>query len=122
MPMHCPRTCTYPGCTELAYSGSRCPRHQVNADQQRGGSSERGYGSAWRKIRDAFLQKHPWCVDPFGDHPNAQIKATHVDHKIPRAAGGTDDESNFDGLCAHCHNKKTAMFDGGYGNSKKHHG
>ena len=118
MPFHSPRPCSYPGCNELVQSGGRCPRHRVVADQQRGHANERGYGSGWRKRRDAFLQKHPWCLDPFGDHLGEAVRATHVDHKKPRAAGGSDDESNLEPFCAHCHNKKTAMQDGGFGNSK----
>jgi 5-methylcytosine-specific restriction protein A len=31
-----------------------------------------------------------------------------ADHIIPKARGGTDDESNLQGLCAQCHTAKTA--------------
>ncbi|WP_139157546.1 HNH endonuclease, partial [Enterobacter hormaechei] len=35
-------------------------------------------------------------------------KATSVDHIIPKAHGGTDDDSNLESLCWPCHRKKTA--------------
>jgi 5-methylcytosine-specific restriction endonuclease McrA len=42
---------------------------------------------------------------------------SHLDHKIPRAQGGTDDPSNLQWLGARCHSKKTASTDGGFGNA-----
>jgi 5-methylcytosine-specific restriction endonuclease McrA len=33
--------------------------------------------------------------------------ATHVDHKIPKAQGGTDDENNLQAICVTCHKCKT---------------
>ena len=118
MPYRSPRTCTYPGCTELVTSGSRCSLHAKKADEARGSAVERGYGSRWRKIRYVFLWKHPWCLDPFGDHDGAQVSATQVDHIIPRNIGGTDNDENLQALCDHCHSKKTAMEDGGFGNQR----
>jgi len=117
MPFRSPRPCTYPGCSELVTSGSRCAIHARKADQARGSAAERGYGSKWHKVRDVFLQKHPWCANPFDDHQGVFVRAMHVDHKIPRRAGGTDDENNLQALCVSCHSKKTAMEDGGFGNS-----
>ncbi len=119
MPSHALHVCTYPGCHTLVRDGSRCALHARQADQARGSSTQRGYGYAWRMKRIAFLLKHPWCSDPFGDHPNQQVRATQVDHVVPKSEGGTDDESNLDGKCDHCHDKKTAMEDGGFGNKKK---
>lgn len=117
MPFRSPRPCTQPGCTELVTSGSHCSIHAKKADEQRGSAAERGYGSAWRKIRNAFLQKHPWCADPYGYHQGMHVMAAHVDHKLPLKAGGTNDESNLQQLCQHCHSVKTAKEDGGFGNS-----
>jgi len=116
MPKRALRQCTYPGCHTLVSNGSRCALHARQIEQERGSSTRRGYGYEWRKIRDAFLQKHPWCSDLFGDHCGQLIRATQADHVIPKSQGGTDDESNLDPKCDHCHDKKTAMKDGGFGN------
>lgn len=78
----------------------------------------RGYGADWQRIRAAFLQKHPWCSDPFGVHGSELVRAVDVDHKIPLNSGGTNDEMNLDGLCHSCHSRKTAIRDGGFGNRR----
>ncbi len=118
MPVRSFRPCSYPGCHELVSNGSRCALHAQVSDRARGTSTQRGYGYHWRKIRDNFLAKNPWCIDPFGDHPSQRVAAHQVDHVIPRSNGGTNDESNLQSLCDHCHDKKTASRDGGFGNRK----
>jgi 5-methylcytosine-specific restriction endonuclease McrA len=49
------------------------------------------------------------------------ISATRVDHIEPH--GGNEElfwrESNHQSLCESCHNRKTAIFDGGFGRLKK---
>jgi 5-methylcytosine-specific restriction enzyme A len=120
MPDRANHVCSYPGCNELIKYGSRCPLHV--ADRERPNANARGYDYAWRKVRAAFLWKHPWCSDPFGDHADRLVRATQVDHVLPKSEGGTDAESNLDGKCDHCHDKKTALFDGGFGNQKSSEG
>jgi len=55
---------------------------------------------AWRKTRDGILQRDGWlchyCAGP----------ATTVDHVIPRAKGGTNDEDNLVAACARCNSSK----------------
>ncbi len=34
--------------------------------------------------------------------------ATQVDHIVPKALGGTDDEPNLQAICSACHKAKTA--------------
>ena len=72
--------------------------------------SARGYGAAWRKLRASILLRDPVC------RVCHAARSTHVDHRIPRRQGGTDDPSNLVGVCASDHNRKTARQDGGWGN------
>jgi 5-methylcytosine-specific restriction protein A len=93
--------CLQPGCNELV-SGSRCKAHGGTAYASTAGMSSTalGYGYQWRKTRVTHLKAHPFCAvcgDP----------ATHVDHILPKALGGTDDPSNLQSLCAHHHHVKT---------------
>lgn len=122
MPNRALRPCTYPGCHTLVEHGSRCASHARLSDQQRGTSTQRGYGYAWRKKRAAFLQKHPWCCDLFGIHGEGNVPATQVDHKLPKRLGGKDDEENLEGFCDSCHSRKTATDDGGFGNAAREGG
>jgi 5-methylcytosine-specific restriction endonuclease McrA len=72
-------------------------------------SSKRGYNAAWRAIRAAF-PKGPCarCNGPWR-------KGMHLDHKVAKAKGGTDDPSNLQWLHPKCHNAKTIRHDGGFG-------
>ena len=92
--------------------------HQPNTSQGRskwigqGSRHARGYGSEWVKtrerilIRDMYLcqpclrnsRPTPLCVKPY-DHA--------VDHIIPKAKGGTDDDANLEAICAECHDAKS---------------
>jgi 5-methylcytosine-specific restriction protein A len=46
------------------------------------------------------------CYSP---HPDVCTgKATTVDHKIPRSAGGSDRDDNLAAICPPCHHVKTA--------------
>ena len=110
MPRRSPRGCLTPGCPNLAPSGqSYCPIHQAQQDkaydQARGSPAQRGYDARWRRIRAGHLRRHPNCVDPFGIH-DTLMRATDVDHIIPRVEGGTDHEDNLQSLCHACHSRK----------------
>jgi 5-methylcytosine-specific restriction enzyme A len=103
-PRRAAHVCSYPGCPAIVQGAEHyCPQHKRAYDQQRGTAVERGYGSAWRRIRAAFLAKHPlcWCGQP----------ATDVDHIVAKRAGGTDDWSNLQALCHAHHSLKTATVD-----------
>jgi 5-methylcytosine-specific restriction protein A len=120
MPIKPRRPCAYPGCPELVRGGRYCPAHQQEVarkqDAARGSSAQRGYGYRWQKLRIAYLRVHPICVDPFGVHKrDGRIEpATDVDHIIPRAQGGTDDEDNLEAMCHSCHSRKTDEQDHGF--------
>lgn len=42
--------------------------------------------------------------------------ATEVDHIVPIDRGGSNSHSNLQSMCKSCHARKTAKFDGGFGN------
>lgn len=94
---------------------------RVTRDQWRGSAASRGYGGAWRRAREGFLQHHPLCVRCLA---NRQITAaTVVDHIQPH--GGNMvlfwQYDNWQALCKPCHDAKTATEDGGFGNQKRPH-
>jgi 5-methylcytosine-specific restriction protein A len=68
------------------------------SDAKRSSSSERGYDSKWRSIRDKYLCAHPICM-------MCGAKATIPHHIIAKRDGGTNDESNLLAVCENCHRK-----------------
>jgi 5-methylcytosine-specific restriction protein A len=99
-----------PNCAALVFNRPRCPRHTV----RRAKTAERGYGGTWRKIRKAFLDAFPLCAICLLE--GRRMRATDVDHKVPKKQGGTDDAGNLQSLCKRHHSQKTASKDGGFGN------
>ncbi|WP_283149743.1 HNH endonuclease [Silvimonas soli] len=84
-------------------------------DAQRGSSAKRGYGTAWRKARAAWLRKHPLCVEC--EQQGVLIAATVVDHIKPHKGDMALfwDRDNWQSLCKSHHDRKTATEDGGFG-------
>ena len=98
-------------------------RH-ARPDQQIGGAAKkrpsaarRGYDSNWRRRRTEHLAAHPWCVDCLAE--GKRVKATQVDHDVPKTAGGEEDPSNYKSRCHSHHSRKTCKQDGGFGNPKR---
>jgi len=103
--------CTYPGgCPALVDGGGRCPKHRKQGyrvqDQQRGSSTQRGYGSRWQRARAAYLRRHPLCVECLQE--DRVVAATIVDHIIPHRGDHRLfwDEGNWQALCAPHHDSK----------------
>lgn len=71
----------------------------------------RGYGRAWDKLRKAILARDKHLCQPCLRKGKA-TPATAVDHKTPKAKGGTDDPSNLQAICTPCHDAKTAQENG----------
>ncbi len=72
-------------------------------DKARGSTTQRGYDEDWKRLRAAFLSRHPQCS-------SCKAPATDVDHVLPvrdrpdlRLAW-----RNFNALCHRCHSSKTA--------------
>jgi 5-methylcytosine-specific restriction protein A len=103
MPTKAPVACSEPGCPRLTCGGP-CPDHAQRrletADRARGSAAARGYDRRWRARRRLFLSCYPICA-------TCSAPASVVDHVVPKAQGGADDESNFQSLCATCHGRKT---------------
>ena len=78
-----------------------------------GSRHDRGYGSAWVKLREIVLKRDAYlCQEclrndrptPLGIKPHDHA----IDHITPKARGGTDDLDNLESLCAPCHDAKSA--------------
>lgn len=59
--------------------------------------------AAWRALRKAVLARDPVCKTRGCGRPS-----THADHIVPRSRGGADTVDNCRGLCASCHNRRSA--------------
>ena len=69
-------------------------------------SADRIRGRKLQQIRKLFFSKSPLCAICLNQ---GRIKtATELDHIIPLHKGGSNDMSNLQGLCIHCHQAKTA--------------
>jgi len=99
--------CRHPGCRKFRSPEKRgCPDHERNyrtEDERRGSSNSRGYGWSWQKLRKSILKRDPVCAIC------KRAWSEEVDHCIPKARGGSDDESNLQGVCRSCHAEKTAL-------------
>lgn len=72
----------------------------------------RGYGTAWDKLRKEILARDRYlCQSCLANGKPRQ--ANHVDHKTPKAKGGTDHPDNLQALCQECHGAKTIAENGG---------
>lgn len=71
--------------------------------------ADRLRGRKWMRIRSRVMLKAKWCCASCG---SIAVKG-EVDHIIPLAKGGTDDDDNLQLLCLACHEKKTRA-DNGY--------
>ena len=112
MPQAAPRPCTHPGCGILVFDSkaqSRCSKHLGVgfAEKGRGSRQERGYGSAWEKIRKLVLRRDKGLCVPCKEIGKFAV-AKAVDHKVPKANGGTDELDNLQAICTKCHAVKTA--------------
>jgi len=60
-----------------------------------------------RKLRLAILKRDHFCCQLCGAIPDYILRiSVHVDHKVARAKGGTNDPSNLWTLCNHCNSGK----------------
>lgn len=75
---------------------------------QRGTAAERGYGWQWRKVRNQVMRRDSYRCQCSECKKSGRILPAHeVDHKVPKAQGGTDDPSNLQAINRDCHKRKT---------------
>jgi 5-methylcytosine-specific restriction protein A len=118
MPWKPKSICSYPGCNELTHD-RYCSKHKREVNKVRNEMNSKIYNNRWRKASKAYLKDNPLCVHCKKE--DRLTPATEVDHIIPH--GGDMklfwDKSNWQSLCKKCHSKKTALEDGGFGNTPK---
>ena len=86
-----------PSGTKLVEDGpGKCREHS----NRRHGNQ--GYGSQWRRVRNAYNREHPRCEEC--DAPARE--AHHRDHRGARGPRGFD-WSTLEALCVPCHRKLT---------------
>jgi len=105
MPYKPKRPCSYPGCSALV-EGRFCPAHARQdahdySRYRRDPETNRRYGSAWRRIRAAYIAAHPLCEQC--ERAGRLTPAREVHHILPLSQGGTHTEENLMALCTPCH-------------------
>lgn len=73
----------------------------------RGTRHERGYGSAWDKLRKLVIKRDGYQCQEC-KRQGMVTPGQDVDHIVNKANGGTDMLSNLQYLCRACHKDKTA--------------
>jgi 5-methylcytosine-specific restriction protein A len=86
------------------------------SDERRGSRHERGYGTAWDRLRLTILKRDSYVCQCIRCADLGLVKpATHVDHIVCKAlwrilrgtTEGCDDPSNLQAINADCHALKT---------------
>lgn len=72
----------------------------------KGSRHERGYGSAWDKLRPIILKRDNHLCQPCLDMGRV-TPGKIVDHIKPKTEGGTSEPDNLRCICAECHAAKT---------------
>lgn len=72
---------------------------------------ERGYGSKWDKTRKRILERDKHLCQPCL-RKGRLTPAREVNHKVPKAQGGSDDDENLESTCTPCHKDETARQQG----------
>ena len=104
MPRKPKRPCRHPGCPSLS-DEVYCVVHRPLYARE--SATNRGYDARWRAARKRYLRQYPLCIEC--QRNGKFTPATVVDHILPHR-GDEDlfwDESNWQPLCKHCHDRKT---------------
>lgn len=107
--------CRCRGCAQLVRTPGYCNKHTIeaigwNREHQKGSRRQRGYGPEWDRLRLLILKRDRYlCQCDECQYTNRVLPATQVDHRIPKAEGGTDSPDNLCAINADCHKRKTAQ-------------
>lgn len=106
MPSKSLKPCALPHCGKLT-SGYYCEDHVKKDTDTRLSAHQRGYDGKWRKYRDAFLSRHPFCKEC--EMEGRHTVATDVDHIVPHRGDRKKfwDSQNHQSLCHSHHSRKT---------------
>lgn len=101
------KPCTYPGCRVLAEPGGfRCKAHPPQAWTKRPEVKRTLVGRRRQETRDRIARLRPWC--PYCEEAGRLQLGVILDHRVPIADGGGDEDENLQMIC-HDHNReKTA--------------
>jgi 5-methylcytosine-specific restriction protein A len=89
--------------------GARCEAHPYEssfADPRRGSRHERGYGREWDKTRQRVLFRDEGLCQPCLRRDCVTV-ATQVDHIVPKAENGGEEDANLQSICTPCHDEKS---------------
>lgn len=104
-----PKPCTQ--CGVLVHDGTaRCAAHPAAlrySEPHRGSRHERGYGSAWERLREVVLARDSGLCQPCRTAGRLTV-ATEVDHIVGKDTGGGDEQTNLQSICRPCHKAKSA--------------
>ena len=105
MPRRPKRPCSFPGCPNLT-DGRFCEEHAKQEAKryeryERDPASKRRYGRAWKRIRDKYVQEHPFCELCY--KKGLLVEAEQVHHIKPLSEGGSHAPDNLMSLCDSCH-------------------
>lgn len=88
------------------FKGGRSPQSKRWADPSRKTAQQRGYDSAWTKLRNAYIAEHPDCE--ICHAAGKLVEAEQVDHIKPFKGVGDPlrlDWDNLRSVCLSCHRK-----------------
>ncbi len=102
MPMAPPRPCTAARCKDMATKAGKCAAHYVKpkawVSSEGKSAAERGYGYAWKKIRNRILVRDKHLCQPCLNGGIA-TQAKEVDHILKKADDGQDTDDNLQAIC-----------------------
>ena len=113
MPARPSSICRQAGCGVTIAKPGYCDKHRRpaggwRADSERGSRHARGYGAEWDRIRVRILARAGGLCECDECKALGRVHlATEVDHRVPKAQGGTDDEKNLRAINVDCHKAKT---------------